>query len=336
MDDKITRALRRAAVRATRAPSVHNTQPWRFVLLRDGIEIRADRRRQLVVLDPRARQLMISCGCAVFNARVALAAAGYDVVVERFPDVVRSDVVARLTVRAQVNDWVSIGELDSEINLRRTNRRHFADERVSPAVIDDLVRCAAAEGAELLPITGAAHRLAIARLSQQADRIENADPAYRAELRAWTTDNLRRLDGVSAAAVPYAGVGAQAHNTLPIREFDSRGMGWLPADTSAGVNESLLLLGTLDDGPAAWLRAGEALEHVWLELTRAGYAASPLTQVIEVAETHQKLRTELQLAMHPDVLLRVGRAPETLATRRRLLTDVISESHPSEPSTVSR
>ena len=268
---------------------------------------------------------MISCGCAVFNARVALAAAGYDAVIERFPDDLRSDIVARLTVPAEIQDWLPLGELDSSIELRRTNRRQFADEQLPPAVIEDLVRTAAAEGAQLLPITRAAHRLSIARLSQQADRIENADPAYRAELRAWTSDDPRRLDGVSAAGVPYVGVGAESHDLLPIREFDTRSMGWLSSDTNSGVNESLLLLGTLDDGPAAWLRAGEALERVWLELTRLGYAASPLTQVIEVAETHERLRTELQLAMHPDVLLRVGRAPETVKTRRRRLTELITE-----------
>jgi hypothetical protein len=326
MNVKTTRALRRAAILAARAPSVHNTQPWSFVLLPDGLEIRADRGRQLRVLDPRGRQLMISCGCAVFNARVALAAAGYDAEVEYFPDVLRPDVLARLSVPADIQSWIPIGQLAGAIETRRTNRRPFVGEPVPPAVIDELVRIAADGGAELLPITTTADRLAIARLSQQADLVENADPAYRAELRAWTSDDPRRLDGVSAAGVPYVGIGVEPHVSRPIRDFDTRSMGWLPPDTNWGDNEALLLLGTRDDGPAAWLRAGEALEHGWLELTRLGYAASPLTQLIEVAETHGRLRAELGLAMHPDVLLRVGRAPQTIATRRRRLTDMISES----------
>ena len=65
-------------MRATLAPSVHNTQPWRFVLSPDALEIHADRSRQLRVLDPRGRQMTLSCGCALFNARASLAAAGYD------------------------------------------------------------------------------------------------------------------------------------------------------------------------------------------------------------------------------------------------------------------
>jgi hypothetical protein len=324
MDDKTTRALLRAARRATRAPSVHNTQPWSFVLLRDGIEIRADRSRRLHVLDPRGRQLTISCGCALFNARVALAGAGYDTVVERFPRGVASDLVARLTISDDITDGAPIGDLDAEIQLRRTNRRHFAEEPIPRSVVEDLVRSATAEGAVLFPITSAAHRSAVERLSRAADQIENADPAYRAELAAWTSDDPRRLDGVSAEVVPYAGIGAHPHNSLPIREFDIRGMGWLPSDTRSSADQSMFLLGTRDDGHAAWLRAGEALEHVWLELTRRGYAASPLTQVIEVAKTHADLRAELQLTMHPSVLLRVGRAPQTVETRRRSVADVIS------------
>jgi len=160
-------------------------------------------------------------------------------------------------------------------------------------------------------------------LSQQADQIENLDPAYRAELRAWTTDDLRRADGVQAFAVPHVDGGAE--DDLPIRDFDTRGMGWLPSRTRSSVNQCLLLLGATEDNAMAWLRAGEALERMLLEIAVRGYAASPLTQVIEVALTNELLRHELGLTMHPHVLLRIGRAPATPATRRRRLVDVITE-----------
>jgi hypothetical protein len=324
--EKRTAALRRAAVRATLAPSIHNTQPWRFVLGRDSLEIHADWDRNLRVLDPRGRQLMISCGCAVFNARVALAAAGLDVQVDRFPDAARPHVIARLTVAGEAAEWSPISPLDAAIDVRRTNRRRFADEAVPAEVIYDLIHAAAEEGAELIAIDRLDHRLAVGRLSQRANRVEVDDPAYRAELRAWTSDDPRRLDGVPAAAAPYAGIGSQSSDAVPIRVFDTHGMGWLPADSSSGIDQCLLLLGSAEDGPAAWVAVGEALERVLLEIARRDYAASPLTQVIEVAATHQLLRSELHLTMHPSVLLRVGRAPATVQTRRRRLVDVIAEA----------
>jgi nitroreductase len=317
-------ALRQAAIRATLAPSVHNTQPWRFVIGHDTLEIHATWTRKLRVLDPTGRQLIISCGCAVFNAQVALAAAGYDAAVERFPDPAKPDLLARLTLCDAPAERLPLGALDAVIELRQTNRRRFAEDVVPSEVVYSLIAAAEAEGAQLFEITRAEHRLATARLSQQADNEQNANPGYRAELRSWTTDDPRRRDGVPALAVPH--VDAGAHDDVPIRDFDTHGMGWLPVETHSSMNQCLLLLGTLEDHPAAWLRAGEALEHVLLEVTRQGYAASPLTQVIEMPRTRASLRRELGLDMNPHVLLRIGRAPKTPASRRRRLVDVLTET----------
>lgn len=318
-----TDLLRRAAVRATLAPSVHNTQPWRFVLSPDALEIHADWNRQLQILDPTRRQLLISCGCAVFNARVSLAAAGFEAIVERMPDAARPQIVARLTVGDHSADGDPIGRLDAVINLRQTNRRRYAEEEVPAEVIDELIQIVSAEGAQLFHIREMEHRLITARLSQQADAIENIDPAYRAELRAWTSDNAERRDGVAAVAVPHVDAGSE--DDIPIRDFDTRGMGWLPTATHSSVRQCLFLLGTHEETPGAWLLAGEALERLWLEATRHGYVASLLTQVIEVPRTRELLRHELKLSMYPHVLLRIGRAPVTPTSRRRRLGDVLIE-----------
>lgn len=315
--------LLRAAARAALAPSVHNTQPWRFVITRDALEIRSDLQRRLTVLDPRGRQLMISCGCALFNARVAIAAAGFEPAVTRFPDPETPSLLARLSL-GEARDWVPIAALDQAIGDRRTNRRAFADEPVPARVIHDLVCAARSEDAYLIPITTPEHRTATAELSRLADRIEHSDPAYLAELWAWTSDDPRREDGVQAASVPYAGPQSDTHDAVPIRPFDVRGMGWLPASSQSDADQCLLLLAAVDSGPESWLRTGEALERVWLELTRLGYAASPLTQIIEVAQTHERLRTALQIDLHPEILLRVGLAPNAVQTPRRRADDVIT------------
>lgn len=314
--------LRHAAERAVRAPSIHNTQPWRFVLTGDALEIHADRTRGLDVLDPRGRQLTISCGCALYNARVAIAAAGYEPIVHRLPDEDRPDLMARVSIGGR-RTWPGMEELDRAIDHRRTNRRPFAGEPVPEWLVTELERAAHAEQTVLLAVTEAAHRSAVARLSTEADQRERADPDYLAELAVWTTDDPRRQDGVHAASVPYAGPHPEAPDPLPVRNFDVRGMGWLPPSSESGADQCLILLCSQDDSPRGWLRAGEALEHTWLTLTEHGFWASPLSQVIEVRATRDQLCVELGLKATPQTLLRVGRAPETVATPRRPLADVV-------------
>src|SRR4051812_25739322 len=236
-----TELLQRAAMRALRAPSIHNTQPWTFVLTGGALEIRADRSRQLPVLDPRGRQLAISLGCAVFHARVAIAAAGFEPLVHRFPDPRRRDLAARISVGRPVAGfgWTS---LDLAIDHRRTNRRAYVGDPVPQRVIDELAAIVRAEGAALVPITSAAHRAGVAGLTQLADRSEQGDRAYRAELAHWTTDDPRRVDGVQASSIPFStGPGSTTADHLPVRGFDLCGMGWLPVESGSASDECLLL-----------------------------------------------------------------------------------------------
>lgn len=321
-ETELSRTLRRAAIRATRAPSVHNTQPWRFIVRDGGLDVMADWTRQLTVLDPRGRQLLMSCGCAVLNARASLAAAGHGATVERFGEPDRPDLIARIVPSTSWAPDQSLARIDPAIDSRQTNRRHFVDEPVPDEVIDTLRSVAHAEGSELFSVTREEHRLALARLSQLADSIENADPGYRGELRHWTSDDPRRLDGVPASAVPR--VTGRACDDIPLRDFDTRGMGWLPEDTRSSTRQCLVLLGTNADNPAAWEQCGEALERVLLEAARLGFTSSPLTQVIEVPRTHGELRSALGLQMHPHIMLRIGKAPSTTPTRRRRLIDVMA------------
>lgn len=318
-------ALRRAAVRATLAPSVHNTQPWRLHLRRGELVLFADRTRQLAVLDPMLRQLTISCGCALMNARASLAGDGVAVRVNRFPDAAQPDLLASIewSEDEPSSDDRELAQLDKVLERRQTNRRRFADDHVPDDLLDLLEGAAAAEGAQLFVIRRPEHRVAVAALSQHADAIENLNPAYRAELRAWTTDDPARRDGVPGAAVPH--VDGRSEDEVPMRDFDTRGTGGLPNDTRSSRNQCLVLLGTNGDAPADWLRAGEALERVLLEITRAGYVATPLTQITEVPSARAQLRSELGLIGFPHVLLRIGHAAPTPGSRRRRLVEVLVE-----------
>ena len=188
-----------------------------------------------------------------------------------------------------------------------------------------LVAAAAAEGAELMPVTRAEDRISVgrSRASAPTPRRTPIRPTGPNCGCGPAGDDLRN-DGVPPSAIPYGAAGG--HDDIPVREFDTTGAGELPTETRSGMNQCLLLLGTDADSREAWLRAGEGLEHLLLEVERHGYAVSPITQLIEMPNTRAMLRRELRLTMQPHVLLRVGRAPTTPATRRRRLIDMLTEA----------
>jgi hypothetical protein len=315
--------LRKAVQRASLAPSVHNTQPWHFVVRPDALELHADNDRQLRALDPTGRQLVISCGCALFNARVGLAADRV-VQIDRLPDPAQPDVLARLTVLDEPAPWTPLVRLDPMIDRRHTNRRDFFDQDVPPDVIYELTTAAEQEETSLVQIVKPEHKMVATQLSREAETIQNTDPRYQAELQAWTTTDLRRTDGVPVSAIPHTDSRFETEGL--IRDFDVAGKGWLPRLRQSSLNHCLMVLGTAKSTRSAWLRAGEALQRILLEATRLDYVVSIASQVAEVPSTRDRLRKELDLEFHPLLLMRIGQAAPTPASKRRDLTMIISET----------
>ena len=328
-------AVRHAVGRAARAPSVHNTQPWQIRVAGDSVAVRADRTRQLLVADRRGRELVMSTGAALLNLRVGLAARAWGAEVHRMPDRDDPDLVAVVRV-LPIPPEVELAPLDTAVTRRRTNRRSFGQEQLPDVLLRRLSSAAAEEDALLVPVQSQEHRRLVAELSAEADSRQNADPAYRAELRRWTRRPAARGDGLPPAVVPRV-EGSPRDGALAQRDFDTAGIGGLPPATDAG-EEPLMLLTTSTDGPEAWVRAGEAMERVLLELTQAGWVAGPVTQSIEVPAIRSQLRAALCSGAHPQVLLRVGRAAPVPRTPRREHAEVVGglEMSPSRQPVVRR
>ena len=315
--------FRKAVERASLAPSVHNTQPWHFVVRPDALELHAVNDRQLRALDPTGRQMVISCGCALFNARVALAADRV-LQIDRLPDAAQPDILARVTMVDKPAPWTPLVRLDPQIDRRHTNRRDFFDENVPPDVVYELTTAAEQEEASLVQIVEPEQKLAAAQLSQEAEAIQNADPRYRAELETWTTTDLHRTDGVPVYAIPHTDERSEPESL--VRNFDVAGKGWLPRLKQSSLNHCMMVLGMAESNRLAWLRGGEALQRILLEATRLDYVVSIASQVVEVRSTRDRLREELCLDFHPLLLMRIGQAAPTPASKRRDPTMIISET----------
>lgn len=306
---------------ATRAPSIHNTQPWIFVWDGQHLDLHADGTRRLEVVDPLGRQLLISCGAALLQARLALRGLGRTADVTLVPDPAAPNLLARIGVRARaeatpaLDDWALLWAIPSRVTVRGAfDRRGLAD-----SVRADLVAAARREGAYLTFADAPDERARLARLIEIADRQQEAQARFREEIAAWV-----RPDDAPDGMPPWAtGHGwLDTPGDFRLRNFDV-GHAVAPRRTPrAGVrwdSPTIAILATPADAPRSWLAAGQALARVLLGATRAGVRASMLNQPLEV----EGARGEVSGDGYPQMLLRLGYAPAGRPTPRRPVDDVL-------------
>lgn len=294
-------ALAEAAGAAVSAPSVHNTQPWRWRVRPDALDLYADRSRQLTVADPEGRLLTISCGAALHHVRVALAAEGWQALVSPLPDPDDPDHLARVTLTTRSGVTAEAMRLFQTIGLRYTDRRPVVDEPLPPPALEAMRRATTAEGTDLHRLTDE-HLGELAVAAAHANEIGLADPDQRAELEYWIGGQRAQGTGVPDAVLPSS----TPQTDVPGRDFGHPGTLKVGAGHDRAATYALLF--GQGDEPGDWLRAGEALSACWLTATELGVSVLPLSSVVEVPATRQVLRRILSGLGYPYLVLRLGTA----------------------------
>jgi hypothetical protein len=315
----------RFAVRyAILAPSSHNTQPWRFIINGDELLVCADRTRSLANIDPFDRELIISCGAALLNLRVALAHFRVPVEITTFPQSSDPDIVARIAFPASGPILKDLAALFNAITKRTTNRRPFSSEDVPAAIMERLKSAATSEGVDVAFAQDLLQLERLATLIAEADRRQFDDPRFRRELASWIHPS-RSTDGMPAASQGLRPLtdAATPIIALAIRTFDL-GNGVAAAHEELARGSPLLVaLSTPMDNKEGWLGAGLGLQRLLLVAADAGYSASYLNQPIEVPDLRTKLAKELSIDGYPQLLLRVGRGQPVSHSPRRPISDVL-------------
>ncbi|MEV1292022.1 NAD(P)H nitroreductase [Pseudonocardia sp. NPDC049635] len=315
--------VRHAVATALEAPSVHNAQPWRWRIGPDRVELHADPDRRLPFTDPDRRDHLVSCGAALATLHVALAASGIGHRVERYPGGDRDHLATvRFTGRPPTAADRTDALLAPAIRRRRTDRRPYRDGGIADHTRAALTARAARYGVTLHAVTDPVARHHLVELELDAARELRARPGHAAELLVWTHRYADSRDGVRTGSVPVGTPGPREAG-LGVR-FPA---GSLPVPASTTDLATILALSTPADDDPARLAAGEALGVVLLTATRAGLATCPLSRILETVRTRSALAARvLRTAEHPQLLVRVGRAPddrELPATPRRRLRDVL-------------
>lgn len=306
------------------APSSHNTQPWRFIVNGGELLVCADRTRSLPNIDPFDRELVISCGAALFNLRVALAHFNVPVEIATFPQSSDPDIVARIAFPTSGPALDDLAGLFDAICRRATNRGPFVPQHVPDVTIERFKAAAMAEGVEIAFARSLPDRERVAALVAAGDRRQFDDPRFRRELASWIHPS-RRNDGMPAAS---QGLGMLTDYATPIlamvvRTFDIGNGVAATHEQLARGSPLLATLATPTDNNEAWLAAGLALQRLLLVATADGYAASYLNQPIEVPELRSRLAEALAIGGYPQLVLRMGRGSAVPHSPRRPIAEVL-------------
>ena len=314
------------------APSGHNTQPWIFKILGNNIiEINADRSRALPLVDPDDRELMISCGAALYNLRLAANHFGIADEVQLLPDQNNNpDLLARISLKDEVqgntnkqaeNDT----SLFNAITKRRSNRSPFENRRLPDDLLESLKDSARANGSWLDVIDGEEKKNALADLISQGDRIQLSDKRFRRELAAWIHPNRSKSrDGMPGYAHGMTHDIASSIGPFLIRTFDI-GKGQAARDKElASGSPVLAVLGTDADEPLNWIQTGQSLMRILLQARARDVWTTYMNQPIEVPELRPKVLQALgRNTGFPQLLVRMGYSKDVKPTPRRAIDDVI-------------
>jgi hypothetical protein len=295
--------IKDAVFLACRAPSLHNSQPWRWILDDDRLQLFVDPDRVVRRTDRSGREAIISCGVALDHLRVAVAAAGWKANVERFPN--PNNLLHLAAIDFSPLEFVTETHRRraNDILVRRTDRLPFAappgwesfEPELRYIVNSDAVR---------LDVIADDLRPQLAQASQLTEALRLYDSSYHAELQWWTAafevaDGIPHSSLVSTAESDRVDIG----RTFPMTPHQER-----RAEVD-NDHSKILVLSTYDDSHCSILRCGEALSAVLLEATMAGLATCTLTHITELPASRVVVTELIGQNTIPQVLIRAGLAP---------------------------
>jgi hypothetical protein len=314
--------IRDAVMLASRAPSLHNSQPWRWVVDGARLQLWADPRRLMYATDRTGRELTLSCGAVLDHLRVAMAAAGWDGATERLPDPSEPDHLATLAFSPLDAVTEAQQQRADAILRRRTDRLPFAAPSAWPA-LERVLRREVLPYEVTLDVVADDDRPTLAEASQLTEKLRRYDTSYLSELRWWTSPLESDATHVPESALVSS---SEAARVDVARAFPPAGgsqrRGAIDHDHSR-----IVVLSTRDDARLDVLRCGEALSAVLLECTVAGMATCTLTHMTEMAMSRDIIAQITGTAGQPQLLIRVGKSPadgqHVEPTARRLVAEVL-------------
>lgn len=307
---------------ATLAPSGHNTQPWKFAVRENAIDILPDYNRRLPAVDPQDRELWISLGCALENMTLAANASGYQANAT-YP----TRNADHITVHLSRSPVPPADPLFAAIPHRQNNRSSYDGRTVSASERRRIEAVKSKAGVSTLVFTDTRHKEAIIDYIKAGDKAQFGDPLFVSELVSWIRFNkpevLHSLDGLYTRCTGNPDVPRWLG-----KRFLSGASAPQQADTSARKARSssgLIVITSERDDKAHWIETGRLYERLALTPTASGLSVAFLNQPAEVPVLRSQIQRYLGIGTdRPQLMLRFGYASDALPhSPRRPLESVL-------------
>ena len=296
-------------------PLSHSTPPWNFKVVNDAIELYADKTDALPIADLDYRELIISCGTALFNLRIAIRHFGYRDVVDLLPEQNNRNLLARISLGSKRIAQLEENLLFRAIFKRCTSNQDFDDCLLPSSLVSELESATCSEGSWLQIMTKVIPKTdyeAVINLIADGDRLNQAEHSWHHKLAQWIQlDHDYSLDGIPPQTREMNQnldvIAPLISRTNPSFTFAQSQSTDCPLLSPASV---LMLISSKDDNPQAWIETGEALAHLLYRAKLDNVWAAFLNQPIQIPHLRSRLQRLFPEHGYPQIMLRLGYAKQ--------------------------
>jgi hypothetical protein len=325
MKQELLPHIREVLEYARLAPSVHNTQPWRFIVDGDSISLAVARERLLGAGDPTSRESWISFGICLEAILQAAKGLGMTATVTEIQGAALSDHIA--TVKITPNTAEKQPEVLKALQDRHTHRERMNPVDIPAGLIENCQH--AVDGLEGVNVFFMQDKPSIDRVADftlKAMSLALSSPDFRDELYHFVHYNWSPARTGMHGYTQGEGTVGSWFGKLSIKfgiglQAKARHDQQRIKDASA-----LVFIGTTGDVPSFWLRAGQGYLRVALEIAKSGLAQGTLAAPIEAASFHEDIEKMLGTSMRLQTMLRIGKAAHPVRSSPRLDVDELTST----------
>lgn len=306
---------------ASKAPSGHNTQPWKFHITDSTITVLPNLDVALPVVDRNNRELFISLGCAVENLCIAASYFGYTThIIECSIEV----IILELTKNALTIE----DSLFHQIEKRQTNRNIYNGNKISDGILQQLQSIPKENGIQFyFTEINTPFANTITQYIMKGNEIQIADIAFKNELLSWMRFNKKQVEAT------HNGLSYLVFGNPPLPRILARPIVSLFLKPNAqnksdrkkiDSSSHFVVCATQRDTIEEWINLGRTLQRFLLKVTEIGISYAFLNQPCEVAALAFDLREKLPVNKeHPTLIMRIGYAKQIPYSPRKKIETLL-------------